>query len=278
MKKIIFFLILIFSFPVWSGDSVDLPSSCPEGGIKIGHVCCKDGYAASYRHDENGVIFEGYNHVSGVCGCPDGGKQSTHQKYACCKDGFRYLDYKKDYIAVDVKACGYPEGTYKPKGDREAICKDGYLYINKDDPWLEPDECGCPAGHKHKKGNEYSNGYCCKDGYELFTKDSYRINYEICGCPKGTKHVKYDICCLKDKQGYAIENPSMGMPATEKLNFQFCGCPENGQMKNIGLPLYICCKNGYKLDEETGVYSIRETLCDSKPSIIKVLLKKSIGL
>ena len=264
-------------FPVWAGDRFDIPSNCPENGIKKGHICCKDGYAASYRHNEKGIIFEGYNHVNGVCGCPDGGKQSSSQEYTCCKDGFRYLDYKKDYVAVDVKACGYPEGAYKPIGNREACCKDGYLYINKDDPWLQPDECGCPEGHKYKKGNKYSDGYCCKDGYELYTKNAYRINYEICGCPEGTKYAQYDTCCLKDKQGYAIENPSMGMPAEEKLNLRLCGCPENGKMKNVGLPLYICCKDGYKLDEKTGLYSIRDTACDSKPTLLKDLIKTMIG-
>lgn len=272
-------MMVMFSFPIWAWDSGDLPSTCPEGGIKKGRICCKDGYYATYRHTEKGLIFEGYNSVSGLCGCPDGGKKGVKNESACCKDGYRYVDYKKDYVAIDIEACGHPEEGYEPKESHgRSWCQNGFLYINKGDPWLKPDECGCPEGHEYKPKGEYVEGFCCKDGYELYDKDSYRINYEICGCPKGTQHAKYNICCLKNKQGYAIENPSMGGRATEKLDFMFCGCPENGEMKNVGLPLYICCKDGYKLDEKTGLYSIRETICDSKSGPMNNFIKKMIGL
>ena len=265
MKKILAILFCAIS-PAFAGDVSSLQIPCPEGGVRLPDksICCKDGYAArlvSISKDKQ--EYGKYTSAYGECGCPNGGVQSQKNPAACCKNGFRYVDYQQDYTGIDFKSCGHPEEGYKPKGDRESWCNDGYMYSSPEKSYslLEPDECGCPKGSKYHKGDEYSNGYCCQDGYELRGKGEFKINFEICGCPKGTKHAEYDICCLENKKGYAIENPSEGGFASEKLDFIFCGCPENGKMINAGLALRICCKDGYIMDEETGLYLAKDPRC-----------------
>ena len=238
---------------------------CPNGGIKVdAYTCCKNGFASHLEEIPNkGRIFGEYTEINGKCGCPDGGIPSKKYPSSCCKDGFIYVDYKHDYVDVDFDVCGYPKEGYKPKGDVESWCKDGYRLSlgEKSFSWLSPEECGCPAGSEYHEG-EYG-GYCCQDGYELQSKGELKINFKICGCPKGTKHAEYDVCCLENKKGYAIENLSVGGPASEKLDHTFCGCPENGKKVNIFLSAsFVCCKDGYELDTKTGLYSKKTLRCE----------------
>lgn len=263
MKKLFILLFLFNMIPqVLANDAESLSQiSCPDNGIRINSfTCCKDGHASYLRHLNDTFVFGEYTDISGECGCPDGGIQSKKISRDCCKNGFRYDNYFKDYASLDFESCGRPKEGYKPKGDRIGWCNDGYMYSGNTKSYslLKPKECGCPKGSKYHKDD---GGYCCQDGYELMDKGERKINFEVCGCPKGTKHAKYDVCCLRDKAGYALENKNVGGPVIEKLDFIFCGCPDGGKMINIGLPLYICCKNGYAMDEETGIYSKKESLC-----------------
>lgn len=193
--------------------------------------------------------------------CPDGGIPSEKAPSVCCKDGFMYVGYQKDYTSISYKFCGYPKEGYKPKGDVESWCKDGYRLSpgEKSFSWLRPNECGCPDGSEYHEGKYV--GHCCKDGYELHDKGKFGINFEICGCPKGTKHAEYNICCLENKKGYAIKGSSNEL-VPEKLDIWYCGCPENGKFVRYGLKSYACCKDdGYILDEKSGLYDKKGYPC-----------------
>ena len=99
MKKLFILLLLVnILSSSWANDIQPLPSvPCPDDGIKVRpKICCKGGYAALLKNSDGKFEFGEYTDVYGECGCPDGGVQSENDSGVCCKDGFQYVNYRKE--------------------------------------------------------------------------------------------------------------------------------------------------------------------------------------
>ena len=259
MKKLLFLVIFFFIRSVAASDLDHLNSvSCPDNGIKIRKtLCCKNGFVAELSHDvDNNITFGAYTQIVGECGCPNGGIQSKEIPSACCKDGFRYSTYYKDYTSIDFKTCGQPKEGHRATNGSNVLCKDGFRYEEDTRTFsrLEPDDCGCP------KGAEYNKNYnvCCRDGYRLNERGTNLIWHDACGCPAGTKDSGANICCSQNKQGLALTNEELWGPVVEAYWPSHCGCPDDGKLVGdpFGIsPSQVCCKYGRSFDKEKGKYS-----------------------
>ena len=169
--------------------------------------------------------------------CPNGGIQSKKISSVCCKDGFRYNSYYKDYTDIDFKACGQPQERWIPT----------------DGSYRYPRVWGCPRGFEYNK----NYNVCCQNGYRLNEDGTPLIWIDACGCPEGTKDGGADICCIQNKPGFALTNEELWGPIVETYQPSRCGCPDDGKL--VGDPLgispgVVCCKYGLAFSEKWGKY------------------------